>query len=61
MVVIRINANGSLTQSMPCVKCVQFMKMCGVKRVYYSNWNGDIVTQKISNFVGQHVTIGYRH
>lgn len=38
--VVRFRKNGAMTMAMPCIHCQKFLKMHGVKKVYYTNWNG---------------------
>lgn len=47
LVVVRIAKNGSLTCSMPCRKCMEFMKDHGIKTVFYSDWNGEIKEMRL--------------
>ena len=38
--VVRVNKCG-LAESKPCAKCQQYMRIHGIKRVFYSTGNGD--------------------
>ena len=58
--VIRINNNGELVNSRPCNHCIQNLKMFGVKVVYYSNSQGEIVKESVSDIESEHVTGGQR-
>ena len=40
IVVVRVMKNGKLTCSRPCEKCMRFIKDYGIKKVYYSDWDG---------------------
>lgn len=42
--------------SKPCEHCVKFLKYMDIKRVYYSNSNGELVCEKINNMVSTHIT-----
>ena len=39
--VMRFLANGSPSCSKPCIHCQRFLKRKGIKKVYYTNWNGE--------------------
>ncbi len=38
--VVRVNANGERRSSKPCQMCVEAMRFCGIRRVYYSVEDG---------------------
>lgn len=61
ILVIRISANGQLVNSMPCRNCVTLMRKFGVKRVIYSDENGNIVNCSINNIPSDYISDGYRH
>lgn len=44
--VTRINRQGNLLESRPCVRCHQQLVAAGVRRVVYTNTNGTIVSFK---------------
>ena len=58
ILVIRVDNDGNLRHSKPCCMCVYFMKMFGVYRVYYSNEDGDICYQKVSEMEPEHYSKG---
>ncbi len=60
IVVIRVNKNGELLNSKPCNSCLYYMKLYGVKSVYYSDENGDIIKEKINQIEVEHNSIGHR-
>lgn len=39
---VRITAKGKLTMSKPCEACTTLISESGIRRVYYSNWEGVI-------------------
>jgi len=47
ILVIRINKNYILKNSKPCKYCMKYLKYVGIKKVYYSDKDGDIVTLKL--------------
>jgi deoxycytidylate deaminase len=42
LIVVRVLKNGKLACAKPCEKCLTFAKSYGIKKVYYSNWDGNI-------------------
>jgi deoxycytidylate deaminase len=47
ILVVRILKDGSLTCSKPCDKCIEHARDNGIKKIYYSNWNGEIESLKL--------------
>ena len=39
--VIRFKKNGEVTMAKPCRFCEIFLRNHGVKKVYYTNWEGE--------------------
>ena len=44
ILVIRVNPSDGFAESRPCEKCYDLLKFVGIKKVYYSDRNGDIVS-----------------
>jgi len=44
----------TLANARPCYKCLNVIKMCGFKRVHYSDNNGKIVTESVKNMLAVH-------
>ena len=42
MLVVRITKPGRLTMAKPCDTCQKVISLSGIRRVWYSDWNGDI-------------------
>lgn len=51
MLVIRTNALGQLCDSKPCCMCINMMYWFGIRRVYYSDSNGNILCSKIADLL----------
>lgn len=55
LVVIRIKTFGKLNYSKPCTNCINTMKNYGMYKnyrivnIYYSDYDGDIIMEKLSN------------
>ena len=49
LIVIRIGADGNLCLSKPCLSCLEKIRKYGIKKIYYSDANGDIVNEKIDD------------
>ena len=39
--VVRFLSDGSPTMAKPCIHCQNFLRLKGVKRVKYTNWDGE--------------------
>lgn len=48
VLVVRITADGQLGESKPCCMCVNIMKSNGIKRVYYSDEDGNMCVLKLN-------------
>jgi deoxycytidylate deaminase len=53
IVVIR-QTNGHLIMSKPCKHCILYLKNIGIKRVYYSDNNGNLVCEKVKDMCSEH-------
>jgi len=42
LVVIRMNRNGSMCDSKPCIDCLNSIRRLGIRKMYYSNEKGEI-------------------
>ena len=49
IIVVRKNKSGDLANSKPCKMCLEFIRHAGIKTVYYSDSNGNIVKNKSNN------------
>ena len=47
ILVIRINKNEELLLAHPCEYCMNTIKHVGIKCIYYSDNNGDIIREKV--------------
>ena len=57
MFVIRVNQMGDLVNSKPCNTCIYYMQLYGIKSVYYSNEEGAIVKEKLTEITADHLSI----
>ena len=48
ILVVRITSDGQLGDSKPCCMCVNIMKSYGIRRVYYSDDQGNMCCQKVN-------------
>jgi len=44
----------TLVNARPCHKCLNVLKMCGFKRIHYSDDTGNIVTETVKNMLAVH-------
>lgn len=43
IVVVRVSKKGGLTCAKPCDRCMKYMRDYGISRIYFSDWNSEIV------------------
>ncbi len=48
---------GHLVNSKPCNTCIYYMQLYGIKSVYYSNEDGEIVKEKLNDITADHLSI----
>jgi deoxycytidylate deaminase len=60
IIVIRINRSSKLRNSRPCQDCIDEMKRIGIRKVYYSDDNGEIVYEFVDDMVKTHTSAGMR-
>lgn len=58
--VIRLMRDGSLGMSKPCQTCLTMIQKMGIRRVYYSDANGDIKMELASEMTSEHICSGER-
>jgi len=51
LIVIRINKNGDLCNSRPCYNCLNMMKTIGIRKVYYSISNTEIICENVKDMI----------
>ena len=49
LVVVRYDRRGQLCDSKPCQACITLMRVFGIQKVTYSDENGDMITEKVSD------------
>lgn len=59
VIVIRIK-NNMLKNSRPCNNCIDKLRKVGIRKVYYSNEDGIIVSEFVENMEKLHISSGYR-
>ena len=59
IIVVRFGKDGSLKNSRPCNHCLETMKFYRIKKVVYSDDNGNIVTEKPESMEQCHVSSGW--
>ena len=58
IVVIRINKNLALKNSRPCSMCIEKMKKLGIRKVYYSNNDGEMICEDVKTMTSEHISAG---
>jgi deoxycytidylate deaminase len=61
LIVIRTTKNFVLGNSRPCNHCIEKMIKIGIRKVYYSNSNGEIVCEYVKDMVKQHICSSIRY
>ena len=59
ILVIRVNKNGDLCNSKPCMNCIKHMKKLGINKIYYSTDDNDIMCEKIKYIKSEHESLGF--
>ena len=49
LLVVRVNAKGEFTSAKPCFACAKALYDSNIRRVHYSNYDGDIVKLDLVN------------
>lgn len=60
ILVIRINKNFALKNSRPCNQCIDKLNKIGIRKVYYSDDNGNIVSERVEDMERLHISSGTR-
>jgi cytidine deaminase len=61
ILVIRINKNLALKNSRPCNQCIDTLSKLGIRKVYYSNEDGNIVWEFVEQMAKIHISSGTKH
>lgn len=61
ILVIRINKNLALRNSRPCAQCIDKLCKLGIRKVYYSNEDGQIVWEFVEQMEKTHISSGTKH
>lgn len=58
ILVIRINKNFALKNSRPCNHCIDKLRKIGIRKIFYSNKDGNIVSEFIDDMEKLHISDG---
>lgn len=61
ILVIRINKNFALKNSRPCNQCIDKLIKFGIRKVFYSNEDGIIVSEFVQEMEKLHISSGTKH
>lgn len=50
ILVVRVNRSGEFLMAKPCENCLNTIRFFGIKEIFYSNEDGKIVREKLSEF-----------
>ena len=56
--VVRIQQNGKLTNARPCTYWLHALKQAGVKRVFYTDWDGKLLVEHVHEMKSEHTSRG---
>lgn len=59
LVIIRINRQGDLCSSKPCANCIKYLKLYGIKKIFYSSDEG-FETTSFDKIENTHMTLYFR-
>lgn len=59
VIVIRYSDN-CLRMSKPCKHCMDCIQILGIRKIYYSNVDGEITYEKVRNMETQHISMSRR-
>jgi tRNA(Arg) A34 adenosine deaminase TadA len=60
LMVVRLLKDGSITNSKPCILCTHFMKIMGIKKVYYI-FNNNLICEKLNYFNNNIISKGLKN
>jgi tRNA(Arg) A34 adenosine deaminase TadA len=56
LIVLRVNRYNELVNSKPCYHCLEYLKNIGIKNIYFSDDNGNIIKEKTKYMKTEHIT-----
>lgn len=59
--VVKVNKDGRVTNSAPCASCINLIRYAGIRQIYYSDNNGQLVQCKTSRYEPAKVTKGFTY
>ena len=59
--VVRINNKGELRSSAPCINCYDIISKVGIKKIVYSDIDGNITSCYTKNYNIKHISYGHRY
>ena len=59
--IVRVSYNGNIHDSAPCHDCHKTLTDMGIKRIVYSNDEGDLTSCKMTEYIPKSLTLGRRY
>jgi len=56
IVVMRVNKIGEVANARPCYNCLMMMKAVGIRKVYYSISNNQLICENVNNMISIHIS-----
>ena len=58
--IVRLDHNNCLKSSGPCIDCMNQILRLKIKRIIYSNNDGELIVENPESYITKHKTTGYR-
>ena len=58
--IVRLSYNGTIHDSAPCKDCTKTLQQLGIKRIVYSNNDGDLTSCKMHEYIPKSSSLGRR-
>jgi hypothetical protein len=55
LIIIRCRKDGSRAMAKPCVRCLPCIRSAGVRYIYYTDWEGNLIRELASEMITTHV------
>ena len=59
--IVRLNRDGELKDSRPCVNCYNKIKEFGIRKIIYSTADSCIECKKVSEYYTERLSFGYSY
>jgi len=60
MMIIRIQANDNLSLAKPCSNCLKIIQSNNINKIYYTDWDGNLIIERACDMTTTHMSVGQR-